>query len=517
MPIAGRKVAALLLFAALCGPVCAGTNANVDRSKEAAVIPGGLLAELHGTPIDELGLYAVDAEGTSFVPVPFQIDEMVDHVFNPGTPLEFTQRIHDVFDEADGTFDEKDELAFLYGDASIKAPSELAWPAGARGIRIEIGIEDDRPVGPGIRWVYLFSGSDLERSPESYVDAPSGPVGTVRTAGYEVRYEGKWLLTQMRVVSPCGSALDLLDRIKGRAKPLLENEEDEEGWNSNSVFLGVVSGPVRSIRYVRGAMSGVNTIHHDIFTPFSVTRLFDLRVHPLLEVRFYMDLLPSPSARIWYPEAESSIAVDGSPDANVGGGALPEWIVYGSDDGGLVTLYDVPSSDRYAGPTFLYIDDAAVDDAIATNPDYGDDDDAAFGVHGFVLEDVGESNIEAHPMEVRWFPVCRGESGGELGEAFQEIEQTPLVPQVEPQFPSLEAIRSLAVAVDGPDILLSWDAVQGATGYRVYATGDPSRPLEEWFVLGEPTTPSFRDANVVGDPRRFYVVLPFNEGGEGPR
>jgi hypothetical protein len=123
------------------------SSSPLSRESALVVVPGAELAELAGTPIESLGLFAADLSEQTFVPVPFQVDERLVRVFNEGTPAEFETVIHDVFGEDDGLLDAHDELAFLFGEGSTKAPDELPWPVGAGGVRIEISVLDPRDGG----------------------------------------------------------------------------------------------------------------------------------------------------------------------------------------------------------------------------------------------------------------------------------------------------------------------------------------------------------------------------------
>ena len=41
--------------------------------------------------------------------------------------------------------------------------------------------------------------------------------GTATTDLLQIRWDGNWLLTELRLLAPCGTGEDLIDRLKGRA------------------------------------------------------------------------------------------------------------------------------------------------------------------------------------------------------------------------------------------------------------------------------------------------------------
>ena len=77
---------------------------------------------------------------------------------------------------------------------------------------------------------------------------------------------------------------------------------------------------------------------------------------------------------------------------------------------------------------------------------------------------------------------------------------------------------NLQLTIAGPDVVLSWDAVLGATGYKVYSAqnrfaGFPSG----WTVLGTPATTTFLAAGHGTDTlTHYYVVRATSGAAEGP-
>jgi hypothetical protein len=519
---AGRTLPVTCILAvSIASPVLAAApfiGAGVARDEDPVILEGGLFSDFLGQPLSELGLFRYNSAVSRFEPIPFQTDERVNHVFNPGTPMEFTETIYDVYHEDDGRLDANDELAFLLADAGSQAPVAIPWPQNVAILRYEIEVLDPRPGSPSpCRWVYLFSGASLPRSGVTYVRWTPAPGGVIATDRFEIGFEDRWLLTEFRVLPPCGSGADLIDRAKGRATPWGPFEEDEEGWNRNSFFMGGIAGPIRAIRYVLGATSGVNTVHHDVVYRSFWVRAINLRVHPITSASLYLDWRPTPSGtRLFTPLCRSGVDVDGHPDTAISQDFV-DWSVVRHPGGGMVTLYDVPASPLYAGKSFRYRDDATYDDRISTNPDYGDEDDAAYGDHGITVSGVLDCTFDPIRIEMRVYPICALIGDAFLGDSYEELSQYPLQTPVTPQWQAAGAVRTLQAVRAGADVLLSWTALAGATSYRVYASEFVDLPLTSWPLLAETPSPGFRDAGAAQNGvARFYSVRAVTPAGEGP-
>ncbi|NJN65018.1 MAG: hypothetical protein HC882_09180 [Acidobacteria bacterium] len=489
---------------------------GLTREDQVVVTSGARLEGFEGAAISRMRLFAFSTETLSYAPIPFQVDERIDRLFTENTPLPFRETIYDVVGEDDGLLDADDELVFRFGDGGSRAPAEVPWPAGAEVRRVEIEARDPRPGANSVVWVYLFAGDELPSNPTRYIEWSGGVSDAISTSRYQLEYEGPWLLTGLRISAPCGDGSDVLDRVKGRARPLPNLQEDEEGWNTNASYLGGIAGPIRAIRYVRGATSGVNTLHHDIATPSQWTRRVNLRVHPLAEARLYLDFLPEPGARLFFETVPNGVVVDGAPDAGVPS-TMPGWSLFRGGGGGLVTVFETPPSPKYTGPVFFYRDDASYDDRVPTNPDYGDDDDSSFGAHGLVISATQDSNLDPIRLGWSWYPICAGDGDAALGEAVQAIEESPFETTVVPQWAELAAIRDLEITEESGDLVLRWSSVASATAYRVFRSLDPSLPLESWEPIAEVSVPLYRrPAGQISVVTSFYSVVAINGGGVGP-
>jgi hypothetical protein len=488
-------------------------RAAISRDQEPVVVAGAALPALAGRNVADLGLFKYDAATASFVPIPFQVDERVDHRFNANTATEFEETIYDVLGEDDGLLDDDDEVAFLYGDAGPAAPVSAPWVDGADAMRHEVVVTDPRTGAPvPERRAYLFTGSSLPRSPVSYVAWSGSSTGDVSSSTWSIDFTDRWVLDGYRVFPPCGSGGDLIDRVKGRAGRNL-NLESELEWNLSSTFLGGVVGPVRAIRYVRGAASGVNTTHHDVIYPAFWERVVNLRVHVIARIALYIDLLPRAGTSLFTATVPAGVTVDGVPDAGMNDTFVP-WALVKGPSGGYVALYDVPASDLYATKLFYYRDDVSYDDAVS--PLYDDDDHASFGAQGIDLRDLDNSELESIPFTFRIYPLCGGIGDADLGSAYQGLIDAPLQLAVVPQARVAGPVRTLSLSRDQADVVLDWESIPATTGYRIYAADFSDLPHALWMPLGETTTPGFVDAGAAESAQsRFYSVIGLAGTSEG--
>lgn len=239
--------------------------------------------------------------------------------------------------------DDDDELAFMYSDAGDAAPAGSTLPAGIESAS-EVRVAD--PSNPGVtRTVYVMraaaggptaaydasngyvrytrdaNADTFVYSQSSYGDygaAAKGPVckpdGTpdtarpgnvqrrpldtawVQTPRYAFRYDGRWLMTQIRISADdtglessglSGYGPDILDRWKARAfaqdpsseTPCCGYEEEDTNWGGSSILMGETWGPVRAIREAWGADSSTNNARREIFYRDTVVWGDALRVH----------------------------------------------------------------------------------------------------------------------------------------------------------------------------------------------------------------------------------------------
>lgn len=486
------------------------------RTEQVVSVSGPPLSALVGMPIAEFHLFRYDAAGASFVPIPFQVDERFLRVFDPGLPSEFTEMVYDVFGEEDGLFDTEDEVVFVFADGGARAPLDGSWVEGADETRYEIKVVDPRTVNPEPpQYIYVYTGAGLPRSPVSYVEWNGAPDGSVMTPAFRIDLSGNWLATGLAILPPCGSGTDLIDRFKGRAEPGGDSRrQDEEDWLESSTYLGGRDGPIRVIRYVRGARSGFKTILRDIVEPSYWARDITLRVHPVDAFWIYFDWLPEPGATLFTLIHPVGLPVDGVPDAGVSTTYTP-WHLVRTAGGGLFVAWEVPESPLFTRRDFFYIDNASYNDKVQGKAFYPDDDDSAYGDHGVRVWETLDSNLTPIQIGFRAHPLCGGEGDLSLAMALSEILSLPPVPDVVPQS-DCAAVKTMQVLREGSNVRLSWQPDPSADGFHVYASDTPDRDRASWTFAGETVLATFLDPGGATGPDRFYSVVCVADDAEGP-
>ncbi|MFN2614364.1 MAG: hypothetical protein ABR552_06025 [Actinomycetota bacterium] len=284
--------------------------------------------------------------------------------------------------------DDDDEVVFMARDAGPRAPAGSALPDGidsaytvpvldvSTGTTTYAYVMLAKPDGPApeftaqnspyvrytpdpnARSVFVYS----ESSYENYGAAPKGPYclpndATVRdtshgqiaqrreldtawiyTPHYAFRYDGHWLMTQLRVAqsdlagpgtSPGQYGPDLIDRWKARAfaqdpssdTPCCGYEEEDTNWGGSSILMGERAGPVRVIRETWGADSSTNNARREIFYRDTFVWGDALRVHPIPPldgIYSQWDYNAGVITKYYNPSLPNGVAVDGKNDEAFG-------------------------------------------------------------------------------------------------------------------------------------------------------------------------------------------------------
>ena len=276
--------------------------------------------------------------------------------------------------------DDNDELVFMAKDAGPQAPPTASLPQGIEGARA-VSVVD--PLAGATSFVYVMKAApngpapaftaengyvDYERDAdadrfmysesdfEGYGNAPEGPhcdrngnlvrdaqgnpviaerrpgdFGTISTDRYRFRYEGRWLMTDIRVSDDDDGTYgrDLVDRWKARAfaqdpssdVPCCGFEEEDTNWGGSSQLLGELVGPVRAVRETWGADSGTNVIRREVFYRDEVRQKTWLRVHvipPLDGIYAQWDFNAGVMTKYFNPHVPAGVAVDGKNDETLG-------------------------------------------------------------------------------------------------------------------------------------------------------------------------------------------------------
>jgi hypothetical protein len=287
--------------------------------------------------------------------------------------------------------DTDDELVFMARDAGARAPQTATLPQGIEG-SYEIAVTD--PANQTASFVYVMKAEPgnpdrpeaafttdngyvryerdadsnifrfSESSYEGYGDAPKGPwqdengvchsdesewkqhrpgdQATISTPRYQFRYEGRWLMTGLRISDDAQGdwtyGPDVVDQWKARAfqqrpggeTPCCGYEEEVNNWGGSSILMGERSGPVRTIRETWGADSGTNVVRREIFYRDEIRLISFLRVHvipPGDGIYAQWDYNAGMMTKYYNPQNPDGVAIDGKNDD------LGNTHVYASHDG----------------------------------------------------------------------------------------------------------------------------------------------------------------------------------------
>jgi hypothetical protein len=311
--------------------------------------------------------------------------------------------------------DDNDELAFMWRDAGADtAPSGTALPDGVSS-SYQVAVAD--PSNPSVtHYAYVaLAGSDqdpgdagqtiaqwnedhayvhytrdatadiFQYSQSSYGNygaAPKGPYCTINPDGtwslstahgqfaqrrpgdgawvtsgrYAFRYDGRWLMTQLRICPdgapglavarqhaapkaspgagatcglqngvPTGYGPNIIDEWKARAfqqrpsgtTPCCGYEEEVNNWGGSSILFGERWGPVRVIRAAWGSDSSTNNIKTETFYPDTITFGDNLRVHvipPFDGIYVMWDYRAGKVATYYNPWQPQGVPTDGKND-----------------------------------------------------------------------------------------------------------------------------------------------------------------------------------------------------------
>src|SRR5215211_7506005 len=269
--------------------------------------------------------------------------------------------------------DSNDEVVFMASDAGPEAPAGAIRPAGIDGVK-EVTVVDPQTGAASYVYVMLsravgprpaFDGSNgyvhydrdanadtfvhSESSYEGYGNAAQGvyctpdgqPAGTGRrrpldtatitTGRYRYRYDGRWLMTDLRIKRDGATAYGpvLVDRWKARAfaqdpsseTPCCGYEEEDTNWGGSSTLLGEKAGPVRAIRETWGADSGTNVIRRETFYRSEMDQKTWLRVHvipPLDGIYAQWDFNANRMTQFFNARNPAGVKIDGRNDEAFG-------------------------------------------------------------------------------------------------------------------------------------------------------------------------------------------------------
>ena len=291
--------------------------------------------------------------------------------------------------------DTNDEVVFMARDAGPQAPADALRPHGTTGVKAVTVVD---PQTQQASYLYVMQGRTptftadngyvrytrdanadtfefSESSYDNYGNAAKGvhcddegnvvtgtngepaverrrprDTATIETDRYRYRYDGRWLMTDVRVKEDGAADYgpDLVDRWKARAfqqdpeseTPCCGYEEEDTNWGGSSTLLGELSGPVRTVRETWGADSGTNVIRRETFYRDDMVMKTWLRVHvipPLDGIYAQWDYNAGVMTDYYNPNVPSGVAVDGSNDEVLGNFDDPCNAKYEDNDTGEVT------------------------------------------------------------------------------------------------------------------------------------------------------------------------------------
>ncbi|MFW9770418.1 MAG: hypothetical protein ACFFEM_16485 [Candidatus Thorarchaeota archaeon] len=407
-----------------------GRIARGDRLDMPVVVTGHQLTLWASRPIGEVYAFVYEATSGTWATIPYQIDERVwvelATCLNDPSYGNVDQHLSYVFSGTEGNgLDDDDEIVLLAGDAAGDQAPVTAWPSGTQDVRYQLRIDDG--LGATLGYAYLFTATAPPAPPDptDYVQLSFVPIDatledtTIATDRYSAHYSGRWRLDQLAIPpTGGGSGADMIDRLKFREATSANatGGETEETWDQFSCFLGQKDGPVRVIREIQGAASGVNTTH----TVSLYESLFDdrvnLRVHAIPNVVSFVDYnasITTTSALTYYnPTNGSGVTIDGQPDPGMDL-TLNNWEMVSHPAVGALFFHraepiPVPAQSR---SMFFFEDDDFVDTT-------GDDEPGRYGCHGVFMSQIASTDEPGDEavlvLTTRPLPAATGNQGATL-------------------------------------------------------------------------------------------------------
>jgi hypothetical protein len=272
------------------------------------------------------------------------------------------------------TFDADDELVFMARDAGGPAPA--GQPKGTvPGKGQTVAIVD--PLDGTVRHAYLFL-SDGSLAPgagkdyagyaynlvsgsyrQTYNLGGSNPEDSwARTVRYEVHFADRWILDHLRILAGAASRADILDRHKFQYAPGICSRTTDTFSAGGGAMIANVDGPVRAIRSVVGANSGVITQRDWYVYEGRLDTITFLRVHAIGGTWDFYDYSPAAVGMTYHDNLNpAGVTVDGNPDG-VGPGVL-EWQLVTGAQGALTMAFRRDTDMLKIVETSFYDDDTS--------------------------------------------------------------------------------------------------------------------------------------------------------------
>ncbi|MFM9050828.1 MAG: hypothetical protein ACKOKF_00730, partial [Bacteroidota bacterium] len=388
------------------------------RNNDPVVVTGSNLSCMIGVQPSLIVAYKLN--GTGLVQIPVQVDEVV--VKEASAPYNNlgcafgTVSNNSAYDNisfyADANtftgadtnllFDIDDEVVFMAKDAGSKLNICPPTPAGVVGnTTCEIVLRD--PLNNTILgYVYLFqqNGTLNQSAGVNYVtynftyannyktayDICTGSVtesSTVTTANYSMRYSKRVIEDELRISAGGASNVDILDAHQFFVAPNNCFRSEQTFSDSRGTVVTSKNGPVRAIRSVMGANSGVGTQWTIKFTESRMDYLMDFRVHPIGGFFDVVDLNSNAVGMMYYNNQNPNGAlINGSQDAIIATNPNT-WELYTGNQGSIAVSYAYQTNIPLGSSSFV---EAYYDDGGTTAPKHiCTGDGYAYGASGFHL------------------------------------------------------------------------------------------------------------------------------------
>jgi hypothetical protein len=403
---------------------------NVPRDLDPVVLTAKGLDRLLGQEPNKIVAFAWN-DGWKQIPV--QVDERLE--MDLGKASRHGRCVTTVYADPDtnvgadpnAELDVDDEIAFMAKDAGVK--TDAADPAGTvKGTRTAVRIVD--ALGSPDRHVYLFvsDGSlkgDAGRDYVKYTPKKRPRArglkqedSLVKTSRYLVGFSARWVLDRTAVIKDIDKPVDILDGDKFQFIPGVDARTTATFSRGRGEYLAHIDGPVRAIRSVLGANSGVLTQRDWIFYEGRQDAITYLRVHPIPGTWAYYDFSPAAAGMKYYDNLNTGgVTIDGKPD-RVHRGKL-EWQVVTGKQGTLAMALQVETDIPNPRWSSYYYDQARA------RWDQGIGDRHALGASGpstgpLPNTDPGTKRGKTYSMTMRRIIYYDGASR-KLGESLQRI------------------------------------------------------------------------------------------------
>ncbi len=218
-----KSLILLILFSAVMA-AAASNKLIQERAYEPVVMRSGSLYAFNDVPVNELFLYAYDADAGAWRMMPFQIDQRVrtEDPFKPGNEAAWR---HTYFAEEDGLFDDEDELIFMVRDLGDQAPDNI-WLEDAEcrtHSRLELMIFDSTATDKKA-YAYLYRSATItEPVPTPYEFQYDLEQDRIDTKQYAVALsKDNGVIKDILVKPPYGNGVDFFDTQKMRFSGVID-------------------------------------------------------------------------------------------------------------------------------------------------------------------------------------------------------------------------------------------------------------------------------------------------------